>query len=62
MPSKVLGQIDKSKTDAWHMYFWNTKIKESYFGFQGDIQYRNWNTIGDLQQLLLRVGINLYCF
>jgi hypothetical protein len=38
------------------MYFWNTTIKESPWGFQGDIQYRNWNIMGDLEQLLLRGG------
>ena len=39
------------------MYFWNTKIKNSDFGLQGDYQYRNWNMGGDLEQLLLRSGI-----
>ena len=38
------------------MYFWNASLKESQFGFQGDIQYRNWNIAGDLEQLLLRGG------
>lgn len=41
---------------AWYMYFFDTKFGESQFGIQGDIQYRNWNIIGDLQQLLLRSG------
>lgn len=39
------------------MYFWNTTIKKSPIGFQGDIQYRNWNVAGDLEQLLLRGGL-----
>jgi len=39
------------------MYFWNVKIKESKIGFQGDIQFRNWDFGGDLEQLLLRGGI-----
>ena len=39
------------------MYFFNTTLKESSWGFQGDIQYRNWNVFGDLEQLLLRGGI-----
>ncbi len=39
------------------MYFFNTTIKESSWGFQGDIQYRNWNIAGDLEQLLLRGGV-----
>ena len=39
------------------MYFYNTTFKNSSFGFQGDIQYRNWNTGGDLEQLLIRSGV-----
>jgi hypothetical protein len=42
---------------AWYMYFFNTTYKESSWGFQGDIQFRNWNIAGDLEQLLLRGGI-----
>lgn len=42
---------------AWYMYFFNTTFKESPWGIQGDIQYRNWNTGGDLEQLLLRGGL-----
>lgn len=41
---------------AWYMYFYDTQFKESKFGIQGDIQYRNWNVMGDLEQLLLRSG------
>ncbi|WP_223034252.1 DUF2490 domain-containing protein [Hanstruepera marina] len=41
---------------AWYMYFFDTKFGEGQFGIQGDIQYRNWNIIGDLEQLLLRSG------
>lgn len=44
-------------TGAWYMYFWNTSFKESAFGLQGDIQHRNWNIGGDLEQLLLRGGL-----
>nr|WP_250436862.1 DUF2490 domain-containing protein [Hanstruepera flava] len=41
---------------AWYMYFFDTKFGESQFGIQGDVQYRNWNIMGDLEQLLLRSG------
>lgn len=51
------AQIDQSKTGAWYMYFFNTQFKNSQFGLQGDLQYRNWNTIGDLEQLLIRTGV-----
>jgi hypothetical protein len=42
---------------AWSMYFFNTTFKESPWGVQGDVQLRNWNIGGDLEQLLLRGGI-----
>jgi hypothetical protein len=51
------AQVDYNKTGAWYMYLWNTSFGESKFGLQGDVQYRNWNTIGDLEQLLLRGGV-----
>jgi len=51
------AQLDESQLGAWYMYFWNTSIKESPWGFQGDVQFRNWNVAGDLEQLLLRGGL-----
>ena len=42
---------------SWYMYFYNAKFGESPWGIQGDVQYRNWNVIGDLEQLLLRSGV-----
>ncbi|MDA9328711.1 DUF2490 domain-containing protein [Flavobacteriales bacterium] len=53
----VEAQINEDKLGAWYMYFFNTTFKESSWGIQGDLQYRNWNTAGDLEQLLLRGGI-----
>lgn len=52
----IKAQVDEDATGAWYMYFWNTTFKDSRFGFQGDFQYRNWNIMGDLEQLLLRGG------
>lgn len=57
LPSVGNAQVDEDKIGAWYMYFFNTTIKESAWGIQGDIQYRNWNLGGDLEQLLLRGGI-----
>jgi len=54
---KASAQIDEDQLGAWYMYFWNTTLNESEFGFQGDVQYRNWNIAGDLEQLLLRGGV-----
>lgn len=51
------SQVDQSKTGAWYMYFFNHQFKNSQFGIQGDLQYRNWNIIGDLEQLLIRSGL-----
>lgn len=42
---------------AWYMYFFNGKYKNSSFGIQGDVQYRNFNLIGDLEQMLIRTGL-----
>jgi hypothetical protein len=39
------------------MYFFNAPAKNSQWGLQGDVQYRNWNFGGDLEQLLLRGGL-----
>lgn len=58
--SSTLGFGQTTKEDdlgAWYMYFFNTKFKESRFGIQGDIQYRNFNFGGDLEQLLIRSGV-----
>lgn len=51
------AQVESGKTGAWYMYFFDHQFKESQFGFQGDVQYRNWNLGGDLEQLLLRSGV-----
>ena len=51
------GQVDESQTGGWYMYFFNTSHEKSKIGFQGDVQYRNWNIAGDLEQLLLRGGV-----
>lgn len=57
LPLITFTQIDQSKMGAWYMYFFNTSHKSGSIGFQGDIQHRNWNFIGDLEQLLLRGGL-----
>lgn len=57
LPTSLFSQVDESQTGAWYMYFWNTSFGESNFGLQGDVQYRNWDLLGDLEQLLLRGGL-----
>ena len=49
--------IDEDKIGAWYIYAFNYDRKDSRWGAQGDIQYRNWDTIGDLEQLLIRGGL-----
>ncbi len=51
------AQVDEDRLGAWYMFFWNAPFENSRWGLQGDIQHRNWNFGGDLEQLLLRGGI-----
>jgi hypothetical protein len=46
------------KTDVgnWFIYFGNQKINKKW-NWHNEVQYRNYNFIGDLNQLLLRTGI-----
>ncbi len=57
LPNLTSAQVDEDQLGGWYMYFWNTTFTESKFGLQGDIQYRNWDIMGDLEQLLLRGGL-----
>ena len=52
----IKAQVDENQTGAWYMYFYNHQFKNSQFGIQGDIQYRDWQFLGDKEQLLLRSG------
>ena len=56
-PNISNAQQTNEQIGAWYMYFYNTTFKESPWGIQGDLQYRNWNLGGDLEQLLIRSGI-----
>lgn len=57
LSQKSYAQPNESEVGAWYMYFFNAKIKESPWGFQGDVQFRNWDLGSDLEQLLLRGGV-----
>jgi len=54
---KGYSQINEDQLGAWYMYFFSSSIKEGPWGFQGDLQHRNWNIFGDLEQLMLRGGL-----
>lgn len=51
------AQVDEDQLGAWYMYFFNNPFDDSRWGVQGDLQYRNWDLGGDLEQLLLRGGV-----
>ncbi len=52
------AQAGTDQLGAWYMYFFDIQSeKKSGFGIQGDIQHRNWDQGGDLEQLLLRAGV-----
>ncbi|MEK9603522.1 MAG: DUF2490 domain-containing protein [Flavobacteriaceae bacterium] len=58
LSNNTQAQTDPDEMGAWYMYVFNTKFKkDSLWGIQGDVQHRNFNVIGDLQQLLIRGGI-----
>ena len=57
IPKSSTAQVDQDAMGAWYMYFFNTTFNESQWGVQGDVQLRNWNIAGDIEQLLLRGGI-----
>jgi len=51
-------QLDAQSSDLgnWWMYFGNKKLP-SKFNLHHEVQYRNYNIAGDLEQLLLRAGL-----
>ena len=51
------AEIDESQTGAWYMYNYKFAFDETRWGLQGDFQYRDWEGLGDREQLLLRSGI-----
>jgi hypothetical protein len=57
LPLNLFSQFDEEQTGAWYMYFFNHSFNEGPWGIQGDLQYRNWDLGGDLEQLLTRGGL-----
>ncbi len=51
-----LSFAQKSDTGNWFMYFGNQKINNKW-NWHNEVQYRNYNFIGDTNQLILRTGI-----
>jgi hypothetical protein len=49
--------VDEDQLGAWYMMFVSKDFEDSKFGFQGDLQHRNWDYGEDLEQLLVRGGL-----
>lgn len=47
----------KSNMGNWFIYFGNQQISKKWFWWN-EVQYRNYNFAGDLQQLMVRTGIS----
>ncbi|WNI38107.1 DUF2490 domain-containing protein [Chryseobacterium sp. SG20098] len=52
----ILTFAQKNDLGAWYMYFGNNKISKK-LNWHNEIQYRNFDAVGDLEQLLIRTGI-----
>lgn len=52
----ILSFAQKSEIGNWFIYFGNQKISKKW-NWHNEVQYRNFNFIGDMNQLLLRTGI-----
>lgn len=50
------GGAQDSNFGNWLIYIGNVKLKNNW-DFHNEVQYRNYNAIGDLEQLLLRTGL-----
>jgi len=51
----TLGHSQDSDIGNWFMYFGNKQFNEKW-NWHHEVQYRNYNFAGDLEQLLLRTG------
>lgn len=51
-----LGQSQTSDLGNWLIYFGNKQLNQKW-NIHHEIQYRNYNAIGDLEQLLVRTGL-----
>ena len=50
------GNAQSTDIGNWFLYFGNQKINNRW-NWHNEVQYRNYNFAGDLEQLLLRTGI-----
>lgn len=52
----ISAQSQDSDFGNWLIYIGNKKLSQKW-NLHNEVQYRNYNTVGDLEQLLLRVGL-----
>ena len=52
----IFAQSQDSNLGNWLIYFGNKKLSQKW-NIHHEVQYRNYNAIGDLEQLLLRTGL-----
>ena len=52
----IFGYSQNSDLGNWMLYFGNKQINKN-INWHSEVQYRNYNAIGDLEQLLLRTGV-----
>ncbi|RYD99800.1 MAG: DUF2490 domain-containing protein [Sphingobacteriales bacterium] len=56
----ALGAVSYAQPDkpgAWYSYFGSQQLNNTNWNWHNELQYRNFNAVGDLEQLLLRTGI-----
>ena len=54
----LIAQAQDSNLGNWLIYFGNKQINPKW-NWHHEVQYRNYDAIGDLEQLLLRTGIGM---
>lgn len=54
----MLASAQESSLGNWVLLFGNKKINEKV-NWHHEVQYRNYNALGDLEQLLLRTGLGV---
>lgn len=52
----IMVQSQSSDFGNWFMYIGNKKLNQKW-NIHNEVQYRNYNALGDLEQLLLRTGL-----
>ncbi|MFT6850977.1 MAG: hypothetical protein ACJATA_001795, partial [Sphingobacteriales bacterium] len=52
----LFASAQESDLGNWLIYIGNKKVDQKW-DIHHEVQYRNYNTIGDLEQLLLRTGL-----